>query len=186
MKPLMMIVAAMSLWCSVACAETKSAAQSDTKMVPLNSVTLTEWSEVLAGYQGEITVVDFWATWCISCLERFPHMVTMSEQFKDQKVRFVSMLLEDPEETDTIERAHQFLNKQFQNKSGLAFDHYFMNENLMKSFESLDLLGIPAVFIYDSKGQLAHRLTGDNPNKQFTDKDIEAAIQQMITNKKGR
>ncbi len=152
--------------------------------VPLKTVTLSEWEAVLKSHQGEIVVVDFWATWCISCLERFPHMVTMSERYQSKKVRFISMLLEDPEEPEAIALAHQFLNKQFLNKqlkgkNGLAFDHYSMNENLMKSFEVLDLLGIPAVFIYN-KGQLTHRLTGDNPNKQFTDKDIEEAILALL------
>lgn len=79
--------------------------------VPLKTVTLSEWEAVLASHQGEIVVVDFWATWCISCLERFPHMVTMSERYKTKKVRFISMLLEDPEEPEAIALAHQFLNK---------------------------------------------------------------------------
>jgi len=58
-----------------------------------------------------------------------------------------------------------------------------MNENIMFSFEKLDLLGIPTVFIYSKKGVLDYRLTGDNPNKQFTEKDIENAINKLLEDK---
>ncbi len=136
-----------------------------------------QWTAQLQQYQPNIVVVDFWATWCSSCLERFPHMVEMNRAYQKQGVQFVSMLLEDPEEPEAIARAKQFLLKQ-----EADFDHYFMTENLMVSFEKLDLLGIPAVFIYDQQGRLAHRLTGDNPNNQFTETDIKNTLDQMLQN----
>ena len=142
------------------------------------TVNFDQWQESLASYQGTVLVVDMWATWCISCLERFPHMVEMNNEFKGQGVTFVSLLLEDPEEPEAIESAKGFLIKQ-----KADFEHYFMNENLMLSFDKLDLLGIPAVFIYDADGQLSQRLTGDNPNKQFTEEDIKIAINNLIDTK---
>ncbi len=137
-----------------------------------------QWTAQLQQYQPNIVVVDFWATWCSSCLERFPHMVEMNRTYQKQGIQFVSMLLEDPEEPEAIARAKQFLLKQ-----QADFDHHFMTENLMISFEKLDLLGIPAVFIYDQQGQLAHRLTGDNPNNQFTETDIKNTLNEMLVNK---
>ena len=146
--------------------------------VRLKTTTLSNWPQRLAAYQPNIVVLDLWATWCISCLERFPHMVEMHNQYKDQGVVFVSLLLEDPEEPQAIQMAIKFLNKQ-----QADFDHYFMDENLMQSFEKLDLLGIPAVFIYDRDGQQAYRLTNDNPNKQFTEADVQAAIETLLKKK---
>ncbi len=150
--------------------------------VALQYVDYEQWTTQLAQYPDKIVVVDFWATWCSSCLERFPHMVTMNKNFQNKGIQFVSMLLEDPQEPEAIERAERFLNKQFTTEPNSGFDHYFMTENLMISFEKLDLIGIPAVFIYDRQGQLAHRLTGDNPNNQFSEQDIENALNQMLSN----
>jgi thiol-disulfide isomerase/thioredoxin len=138
-------------------------------------ITLSQWQETISVYKGNILVVDMWATWCSSCLKRFPHMVEMNKKYTDKNVKFISLLLEDPEEPEAIENAKQFLIKQ-----KADFDHYFMNENIMVSFEKLDLLGIPTVFIYSSEGDLAYRLTGDNPNKQFTELDIEHAINRLL------
>ena len=144
-----------------------------------NTVNYEQWQQTLEKYKGTVLVVDMWATWCISCLERFPHMVEMNKQFQNQGVTFVSLLLEDPEEPEAIESAKAFLIKQ-----KADFAHYFMNENLMLSFDKLDLLGIPAVFIYDAEGQLSHRLTGDNPNKQFSEEDIKDALNILIEKNK--
>lgn len=139
------------------------------------TVTYDQWQQTIATYKGNILVVDMWATWCVSCLERFPHMVEMNKEFKGKGVKFISLLLEDPEESEAIERAKGFLIKQ-----QADFEHYFMNGNLMLSFEKLDLLGIPAVFIYGRDGKLYQRLTGDNPNKQFTENDIKITIEKLI------
>ena len=97
--------------------------------------------------------------------------------YKNKGVKFISLLLEDPQEPEAIERAKEFLIKQ-----QAKFNHYFMNENLMQSFEKLDLLGIPAVFVYAQDGELMYRLTGDNPNKQFTEIDVENAIKKALEN----
>lgn len=142
------------------------------------SVIYKDWQKVISSYKGKILVIDMWATWCSSCLKRFPHMVEMSNTYEDKGVKFISLLLEDPEEPEAIVNAKKFLIKQ---KAG--FDHYFMNENIMASFEKLDLLGIPTVFIYSKLGKLTYRLTGDNPNKQFTEKDIENAINKLLEDK---
>jgi thiol-disulfide isomerase/thioredoxin len=138
-------------------------------------ITLSQWPETISAYKGNILVVDMWATWCSSCLKRFPHMVEMNKKYAGKNVKFISLLLEDPEEPEAIESAKNFLIKQ-----KADFDHYFMNENIMVSFEKLDLLGIPTVFIYSPEGELVNRLTGDNPNKQFTELDIENAINSLL------
>jgi thiol-disulfide isomerase/thioredoxin len=145
------------------------------QLAKLRTVTMESWQQQLQSFQGKIVVVDMWATWCSSCIERFPAMVQMQKDYKNKGVLFVSLLLEDPQEPEAIVKARRFLTTQ---KAG--FDHYFMNENLMKSFEELDLLGIPAVYIYSADGRLHSKLTGDNPNKQFTESDIKDTIDALL------
>ncbi len=140
------------------------------------SISFAEWDDVLASYKNNILVVDMWATWCSSCLKRFPHMVELNHKYRDKSVKFISLLLEDPEEPEAIDKAKKFLINQ-----KADFDHYFMNENIMHSFEKLDLLGIPTVFIYSKDGKLTDRLTGDNPNNQFSEKDIEDTINRLLS-----
>ena len=70
--------------------------------VELVDVTVEEWREQLATLGGEIVVVDLWATWCIPCIERFPHMVELYHRYRDGEVavpaspRFCSWQCADP------------------------------------------------------------------------------------------
>jgi thiol:disulfide interchange protein len=139
------------------------------------AVTYEELQQQLAARRGAIVVVDLWATWCLPCLERFPHMVQLWRQYSEQGVRFVSLCLDDPEDAAALTQARRFLAA-----SGAGFDHFLMNEVVTDAFEKLDLLGIPAVFVYDADGTLRHRLTGDDPRDQFTDEDVDEAIRELL------
>lgn len=143
--------------------------------VTLEPTTFDQWQQQLSAYRPAIVVVDMWATWCDTCVKRFPKMVALDREYRDRGVRFVSMLLEDPEEPGVVELAEAFLKRQ-----NATFDNFRMVENLMESFERLDLIGLPAVLIYDRSGALKHKLTGDDPNDQADDADVEAALIAML------
>ena len=139
-------------------------------------VTFEAWEQELRSMEGQIVVVDMWATWCLPCIERFPHMVKLASQYAERGVRFVSLCLDDRDDEDAIELAQRFLTEQ-----RAEFPNFLMDEVVTRAFDKLDLLGIPAVFIYGPEGGLLHRLTGDDPNQQFTEADVESAIEELLT-----
>ena len=141
----------------------------------LEPVSFESWQEELHSLQGQVVVVDMWATWCLPCIERFPHMVELATEFADQGVEFVSLCLDDRDDADGIELAREFLTEQ-----KATFPNYLMDEVVTHAFEKLDLLGIPAVFIYGPDGVLRYRLTGDDPNNQYTDADVADAIEELL------
>ena len=134
-----------------------------------------QWTKQLQTYPPSIVVVDMWAMWCVSCIERFPEMVKLHQQYKDDNVVFISMNLDDREDTESLVAANKFLQSM-----NAQFEHYRMDENLMVAFEKTNLISIPAVLIFDDQGNEKYRLTGDNPNKQFSEHDIEQAIKALL------
>jgi thiol-disulfide isomerase/thioredoxin len=140
----------------------------------LTALSYEQWQQKLASYRGDIVVVDFWATWCSPCLQRFPHIVQLHQQYGGKGVRFVSLALEDKSDPGAIERARAFLKKQ-----NAGFDSFRLDEEIPDAFEKLDLLGIPAVLIYDREGKLRHKLTGDNPNRQYKNEDVDRALEEL-------
>ena len=40
----------------------------------------------LASIENKIVLVDFWASWCKPCIEAFPKMEKMYQEFKDVKI----------------------------------------------------------------------------------------------------
>lgn len=137
------------------------------------------WQQQLKTYRGRILVVDMWATWCSSCIERFPKIVDLDKKYRDRGVQVISLNLDDRDDHDAIRQANRFLNE-----VGAVFPNYHMNENMMRAFERLQLIGIPVVIIYDAHGQERFRMTGDNPYKQFTDQDVDQAIKLLLDEKK--
>lgn len=152
-----------------------AAAAGEPAAIDMQPVSYQQWQQQRRSYSGNILVVDMWATWCSSCIERFPKMVQLDKRYAGRGVQIVSMNLDDRGDSDAIAAANRFLRS-----VDARFPNYRMDENLMLAFEKLNLIGIPVVLIYDEQGRERYRLTGDNPYKQFTDRDIEIAIQALL------
>jgi thiol-disulfide isomerase/thioredoxin len=146
-----------------------------TKSVRLVSVTYDEWQRELARLRGRIVVVDHWATWCAPCVERFPHMIAMSKRWDPKRVTFVSLSLDDRDEPGSFAHVLEFLEH-----NHARIPNYLMNEVNPDAFEKLNLNSVPAVVIYDAKGKMRYRLTGDNPDRQYTDADVEKAVKELV------
>lgn len=172
-------VAALLLLSLSACDNGGTAGQSAAGQEPqLKAIGFQEWDRQLASYQPSVVVVDMWAMWCTSCIKRFPKMVEMNKKYAPQGVQFVSLNLDNRDDTQAVKDAEKFLKEM-----NATFDNFHMDENLIDAFEHFNLIGIPAVVIYDGEGKERYRLTGTNPNKQFTDKDIEAAVKELLAEK---
>lgn len=144
--------------------------------ITLRPVHFNAWKQELASLRGSIVVVDVWATWCAPCLERFPHMIELSRRYQNQPVTFVSMNVDNRDDKAAIEAARQFLLKR-----NAIFRNYLMDENILDAFQELGVQGIPAVFIYDRTGRQRYFLNADDPNHQFTTKDVEDAVAALVS-----
>jgi len=156
--------------------QSEQAAASSTAM---QTVTFPQWQQALKSIaaETEVVVVDFWAMWCVSCLEQFPEMVALSRAYQG-KASFVSLNLDAASDKRALAKAQDFLTA-----SGASFAHFHLAENMMEAFETFDLVGIPAVVFYDSAGQEIYRLTGDDPENQFTKAQIKTFIDQRLAAK---
>jgi thiol-disulfide isomerase/thioredoxin len=162
------LVAALAALCPLACGPRSAVTALPIELKP---VTFDQWQRELASMRGNIVVADLWATWCEPCIERFPHMVQLYNQYKDRGVRFVSLSVDDREDKEALATARKFLTGW-----KATFANYLMDENISQSFEKLDIEGVPDVFIYDASGRRRYTLNGNDPNRQFTEKDVDDAV----------
>jgi thiol-disulfide isomerase/thioredoxin len=52
-------------------------------------------SQALAQWRGKVMVVNFWATWCLPCLEEIPKFVRMQEKLGNQGLQFVGIAVDN-------------------------------------------------------------------------------------------
>ena len=148
------------------------AQESGIDLVPLNFL---DWDLQMSNIGGQIVVMDFWATWCIPCIERFPAMVELSNHYPRDKVRFVSVNIDDFTDEDAYISALDFLTT-----VGADFENYQLQQDMFDVFNFFGLESIPAVTIYNTSGSEHVRLTGTDPRDQFTEEDIIAAIEDLL------
>lgn len=103
---------------------------------------------VLASFQGQKAVlVNVWATWCVPCVEEFPYLVRLREEFKDElDVVFISV--DFPEQLPRVEAflTEQRVDWQTYIKDGKDEPFIFAIHD--------DWTGaIPATVIYDKAGE---------------------------------
>jgi thiol-disulfide isomerase/thioredoxin len=162
---LLALVAILLTGCS---AEPESSPPNQSVLVPMS---MDEWTLQLGDYPPDILVVDFWASWCAPCIERFPRMVEMAAQYANQGVSFVSFNLDDPGDPIAMANVEDFLQAM-----EAPFDHFSLVGNVVEAMTYLGLQSIPAVSIYDRNGVEITRLTGEDPGELFDDEDVENAL----------
>lgn len=168
----LLLVAGLFLGLAACSSDNGDRADTDTR---LRATNFASWEQQLASYRPSVVVLDLWAMWCTPCIKRFPAMVEMHHQYKDRGVEIVAVNLDNRDDRAALEQAEQFIRE-----VEAEFDNFYMDENLISAFEYFKLIGIPAVLVYDGEGRERFRLTGNNPNSQFTERDIEAAVEQLL------
>lgn len=62
---------------------------------PFNAMDVKGNPVDLSKHKGNITILNFWATWCDPCIQEFPKFKKMYGKFKDKGVLFVGISLDD-------------------------------------------------------------------------------------------
>lgn len=50
----------------------------------------------LAGFEGKVLVLNFWATWCAPCKVEIPHLVALQQAYADAGLQVIGIAVEEP------------------------------------------------------------------------------------------
>lgn len=98
--------------------------------------------------ENKYILLEFWATWCTTCLEEVPNLNKMQERFKDKKdFLFISITDESPEKTKKTLEKVKFNSIVVSDQTKKALNDFVVdNENGDYS--------IPKTFLIDNQGIL--------------------------------
>lgn len=108
--------------------------------------------EPISGWkEGQVYVLDFWATWCGPCIAVMPHVQDLHEEYKDKGVNFIGVSIwprqgQTPTDQWLAEREQFTYRFAEDNKAGV---------NANAFMRAAGQNGIPTVMIVDQTGTLA-------------------------------
>lgn len=139
------------------------------------------WKEIEshAKTTGKITVVDLWSTVCEPCVKEFPGLVRLSKTMTDQvtcigvSVDYDGRKTRPPE--SYADRVGAFLGA-----VGAEFDNFVCNTPSDDVYSTVGLPSIPAVLIYNEKGELVKQFVDSGDTIGFSyEKDIIPFVESL-------
>jgi thiol-disulfide isomerase/thioredoxin len=111
----------------------------------------------LAEYQGRPVVLNYWATWCVPCIQEIPEIAEFQRAHPDVVVIGIALDAEDVAKT-----------KAFAQKVGHAYPLVLSNDKVEKQLAPVK--GLPTTRIFDASGKLVYDKLG-----RVTKKSLEEA-----------
>ncbi len=133
---------------------------------------LVEGGKAMPGFtsadlaKGRVTIVNFWASWCIPCVEEHPLLGTLRKR--------AGIDLYGVSYKDSASNAHQFLARY-----GNPFTALGVDASGRAAIE-WGVYGMPETFIVDGKGRISYKHVGPI-NPQSIEQKILPAIEKAKT-----
>ena len=124
-------------------------ARNNVRVSDLSATTFDGATFDIAGTNGKIILLDFWATWCSPCLEAFPALKALQKRFDEDQFQVISVALfsGDAEQLQWV------------------VDQYQLSHTMLTGDKNVpvvfDILGFPTYLLMDRHGKLLRRYVGD-------------------------
>jgi thiol-disulfide isomerase/thioredoxin len=118
--------------------------------------------------KGEnLTVIDFWATWCKPCIKSIPKFVEMNEKLAPQGVSFIGISVDGPRNLSKV--------KPFAKSLGINYPVLLDTDNSLMA--RLRVQAVPTLLIVNSDDEVVYFHEGYSPGEE---KMIEAEIIKLL------
>jgi cytochrome c biogenesis protein CcmG/thiol:disulfide interchange protein DsbE len=104
----------------------------------------------LSDLQGDIVVVNFWASWCIGCRTEHESLVTAAADYAGSDVSFVGILHQDRDETGIG----------FLDEFGRGEPFAYVVDDGSRAGIGFGVLGLPQTFFVDRSGTIVGQVNG--------------------------
>nr|HMQ52336.1 TlpA disulfide reductase family protein [Anaerolineae bacterium] len=118
----------------------------------------------LSDYAGQIILLNFWATWCTSCLTEMPAYEQVYQAYQPDLVVLAINLQESVPEV-----------QQYAAGLGLSFPVLLDRQGLVTN-QQYQVTGMPGSFIIDRQGQIYYRHLGPMSADTLTTKLAELGL----------
>lgn len=115
----------------------------------------------------ELTIIDFWATWCKPCIKSIPKLVEMSNEFKSEGVNFIGISVDGPRNLAKV--------KPFARSLGV--DYPVLHDINSEVMGKLGVRAVPTLLIVNSEDEIIYFHEGYKPGEE---RMIEEEIRKLL------
>lgn len=116
-----------------------------------------------------LTVIDFWATWCKPCIKSIPKLIEISDQYKGDEVSFVGINVDSPRNAAKV--------RPFSKSLGINYP--VLLDPDQELYGEMLVSVLPTLFILNDKGEVLYTHEGFVPGDEIK---IESQIKSLLSN----
>jgi len=118
----------------------------------------------ISDYNGNVVMINFWATWCGPCRKEIPELVKLKEKYGEKGLEIIGIALDE----EGFQAVEPFL-KQFDINYTIVTDDYSYGNELGGIYM------VPTTYLVDKEGKIAFRKIGE-----ITVENIESRIVDLL------
>jgi cytochrome c-type biogenesis protein len=135
---------------------------------PYASTTLDGEVVSLESLQGQVVLLNLWATWCGPCRMETPYLQSVYEEYRGDGFEIVGISMDTRDAADDVA---MFVDD-------YSVTYTILHDPMMQGMELYQVLGLPATFLIDREGVLRWMRYGPIPED---DPDFLRALEDAIS-----
>ena len=170
MKTLLMFLV-LTIVAAPAISARRDASQAEEELRAMPALTLRDFNGKRVSpdaYNGNILVIDFWATWCGPCISEVPDLNRLQEKYSAKGVRVIGVTMASGEAKEV---------KPFIERFKIKYTVLMGDDNQAYDF---NIVGFPTTYLVTRDRKVFRKFIGSSPVKS---EQLEADIQKLLGNK---
>ena len=121
----------------------------------------------LSDFNGQVRIVDFWATWCPPCRKEIPHFQALHEKYGTGGLTVIGVALDET----GAEVVRPFVEEQ-----RMTYTSVIGNQDVARQYGGIE--AIPTTFVIDKQGKVFRKYVGYRDYETF-EADVKTLLAQQ-------
>ncbi len=118
-------------------------------------------------YTGKVIIIDFWATWCVTCKHIYPKLNEIFSKANPEKVAIIGV--------NTDKKFKKSKLKKYIKKQGIEYSILIDNKSTLA--KQLNVSAVPSLIVFDTKGKIVAQMNGYDSDKAA---EVYAVINTLL------